>query len=83
MIIVTAQAAYDQAVRNLDKVNRQITNYKTYGTLPSQDSSYDSGSNVGNSSSNSGSGNSNSFNSGYNMNNTNALGSSSAAAITQ
>ncbi|MCB5153314.1 efflux RND transporter periplasmic adaptor subunit [Streptococcus mutans] len=78
----TAQAAYDQAVRNLDKVNRQITNYKTYGTLPSQDSSYDSGSNVGNSSSNSGSGNSNSFNSGYNMNNTNALGSSSAAAIT-
>ncbi|WP_057490286.1 efflux RND transporter periplasmic adaptor subunit [Streptococcus orisasini] len=36
-----AQAAYDQAVRNLNKVNRQITNFQTYGIAPSADSSAD------------------------------------------
>lgn len=44
-----AQAAYDQAVRNLNKINRQITNYQTYGVAPSADSSADSGSAAGNS----------------------------------
>ncbi|EJN93742.1 efflux RND transporter periplasmic adaptor subunit [Streptococcus ratti] len=43
-----AQAAYDQAVRNLNKVNRQITNYQNYGIAPSADSSADNGSASGN-----------------------------------
>lgn len=37
----TAQAAYDTAVRNLNKVGRQITYLKTYGNLPTITSSTD------------------------------------------
>lgn len=37
----TAQAAYDTAVRNLNKVGRQITYLKTYGNLPTTTSSTD------------------------------------------
>lgn len=37
----TAQAAYDTAVRNLNKVGRQINYLKTYGNLPTTSTTTD------------------------------------------